>query len=119
MSKSSKDSFRKLCLKRLKFFSKNAKILNNKLICSQILNIIELHNAKKILLYIPLSTEVDVRPLIKELKKRKNIEVYVPYMKDLSFVPVKYRLPLKIKRFGIKEPNFSSFKNNKIQLTSI
>lgn len=119
MSKSTKDSFRKLCLNRLKFFSKKAKIKKDKEICLKILQIIELHNAKKILLYIPLSTEVDVRSLITKLKKRKNIEVYVPFMKGMSFVPVKYRLPLKVKKFGIKEPNYSRFRDNNIKLDAI
>jgi len=119
MSLNTKDSFRKLCLNRLKFFSKITKIKRDKTICSQILDIIELHDAKKILLYIPLSIEVDVRPLIQELRKRKDIEVYVPFMKGKSFVPVKYRLPLKKGRFGIKEPNFSTFRGDKILLDAI
>ena len=116
MSNSFKDSFRKLCLSRLKFFSKVAKIKKDKEICQKILQIIQLHNAKKILLYIPLSNEVDIGPLIKKLRKKRDIEIYVPYMKGLSFVPVKYRLPLKVKKFGIKEPNFSYYKVNNLQL---
>ena len=109
-----KDNFRKLCLSRLQFFSKVAKITKDKVICLKILNIIDLYRPKNILVYIPLKIEVDIRPLIKQLKKRKDVEVYVPYMKGKSFVPVKYRLPLKKRRFGIKEPNFSTFKNNDI-----
>lgn len=107
MSFEIKDDFRKTCLKRLQFFSKIGKIKKDKIICSKILNIIDLHKPKKILFYIPLSTEVDVLPLISDLRKRKDIEVYVPFMQGDSFVPVKYRLPLKLKKFGIKEPNFS------------
>jgi len=109
MSFGDKDDFRKLCLKRLRFFSKIGKIKKDKFICLKILNIIDLLKPKKVLLYIPLSTEVDVRGLINVLRKNKNIEVYVPFMKGDSFVPVKYRLPLKEKKFGIKEPNFSSY----------
>jgi len=109
-----KDNFRKLCLSRLQFFSKVAKITKDKVICLKILNIIDLYKPKNILVYIPLKIEVDIRPLIKQLKKRQNIEVYVPYMKGKSFVPVKYRLPLKKKKFGIREPNFSTFRNNDI-----
>ena len=40
-------------------------------------------------------------------------------MKGDSFVPVKYRLPLKIKRFGIKEPNFSSLKKIKLDMVVV
>jgi len=110
MSKSTKEDFRKYCLKRLQFFSKKARIKKDKNICSSILNIISFYNPRTILLYIPLSMEVDVQPLINILRKRRDIEVYVPYMQGKTFVPVKYRLPLKKARFGIKEPNYSNFK---------
>ena len=116
MSLINKANFRKLALKKLRFFSSFAKIKKNKNICLKIIKIIDLHRPKKILLYIPLDIEVDVMPIIKELRKRKNIEVYVPFMKGKSFVPVKFRLPLNVKKFGIKEPNFSSFRNNDIKL---
>jgi len=119
MSLTNKNDFRKLCLKKLQFFSKIAKIKKDKTICSKIINIIKKYKPKKVLLYIPLKTEVDVMPIINRLRKEKNIEVYVPYMKGKSFVPVKYRLPLKKKRFSIKEPNFSPYKNNKIDLDLI
>ncbi len=114
MSKISKDNFRKLCLSKLRFFSKNTKIKRDRTICSKIKNIIELYKPKKILLYIPLKNEVDIRPIINEFRKQKDIEIYVPYMKGKSFVPVKYRLPLEKKRFNIKEPNYSTFRGNNI-----
>lgn len=116
MSLINKANFRKIALKRLRFLSNFAKIKKNKYICSQIIKIINLHKPKKILLYIPLDLEVDVMPIINTLRKRKNIEVYVPFMKGQSFVPVKFRLPLKVKKFGVKEPPFSTFRNNNIKL---
>ena len=119
MSKTQKDNFRKLCLCKLRFFSNHTKLKRDKVICSNIIDIINIHKPKKILLYIPLKMEVDVRPIINRLRKQKNIEVYVPYMKDKSFVAVKYRLPLQKKRFNIKEPNFSSFMDNNIDLDLI
>ena len=119
MSLNNKDDFRKLSLKKLHFFSNFAKIKKNKDICKKIINIIDLHKPKKIMLYIPLKIEVDVRVIIEKLRKRKNIEVYVPYMRGKSFVAVKYRLPLKKKKFGIKEPNFSRYRENKIDLDMI
>ncbi|MEA3498773.1 MAG: 5-formyltetrahydrofolate cyclo-ligase [Campylobacterota bacterium] len=119
MSKTNKDNFRKLCLSKLQFISKNTKITRDRAICSKIIDIIKIYKPKKVLLYIPLKTEVDVRPIINRLRKEKNIEVYVPYMKGKSFVPVKYRLPLTKKRFNIKEPNFSRYKNNNIDLDLI
>lgn len=119
MSKSAKEDFRKYCLNRLQFFSKKAKIKKNKYICSMILSIINLYNPRTILLYIPLSMEVDVLPLINILRKRRNIEVYVPYMHGNTFIPVKYRLPLKKARFGIKQPMNSPFRSGKVKLDMV
>jgi len=119
MSKIQKDSFRKLCLCKLRFTSKNTKFKRDKTICSSIIDVINIHKPKKILLYIPMKMEVDIRPIINRLRKQKNIEVYVPYMVGKSFVPVKYRLPLYRKKFNIKEPNFSTFRENNIDLDLI
>lgn len=119
MSLNTKENFRKLFIKKLKFFSKNAKIKKDKLICSKILKIIDLHKAKNILLYVPLSSEVDLLPLINLLRKRKDTQVLVPYMKGDSFIPVKFRLPLKSKRFGIKEPAYSYCFKKKIDLVVV
>jgi len=40
-------------------------------------------------------------------------------MEGNSFSLVKYRLPLKIKKFGVKEPNNSNNYNNKIDLAIV
>jgi len=109
-----KGDFRRLCLDRLLFFSRFAKIKKDKIICKKLLDIINLHKPKKILLYIPLKTEVDIKPLIDILRKREGIEVYVPYMSGESFIPVKYRLPLKKGKFNIKQPRYSRFLKNEI-----
>lgn len=119
MSLNTKENFRKLFIDKLKFFSKRSKIRKDKYICTKILEIIDLHEAKNILLYIPLSAEVDVKPLIQVLRKRKDTKVYVPYMKGDSFIPVEFRYPLKIKRFGIKEPPYSTCYKNKIDLAVV
>jgi len=119
MSKSTKEDFRKYCLKRLQFFSKNARIKKDKYIVSRILSIIKFYNPRTILLYIPLSMEVNVQPLINILRKRDNIEVYVPYMQGKTFVPVKYRLPLKKARFGIKQPINSYYRKGKVKLDMV
>jgi 5-formyltetrahydrofolate cyclo-ligase len=50
--------------------------------------------------------EVVIRPLIAEFRRR-GVEGYVPLMEGASFRPVKYRLPLRRKRFGIYEPKYS------------
>jgi len=119
MSLNTKENFRKLFIDKLKFFSKRSKIKKDKYICTKILQIIDLHKAKNILLYIPLSAEVDVKPLIKLLRKRKDTKIYVPYMKDDSFIPVEFRYPLKVKRFGIKESPYSTCYKKKIDLAIV
>jgi len=113
----SKKRFRSYCLNKLKFYSRVSNIKKDKEICSTILHIINLHKPKKILVYIPLKIEVNMNYLIKYLRRFTNIDVYVPYMKDDSFVAAKYRLPLKRKKFGIKEPNISfSYKKNEFDM---
>lgn len=114
-----KEAFRKHCLNELKISSSIGKIKKNKTICLDILNIINIHKPKNILFYIPLGMEVDVRPVINILRKRDDITVYVPFMKGKSFVPVKYRLPLKKAKFGIKQTSFSRFRNNNIPLDMV
>ena len=112
-----KNEFRSHCLKRLKFYSRVNNIKTDKIICSAILDIINLHKPKKILVYIPLGIEVNINYLIKYLRRFTDIEIFVPYMKGESFVAVKYRLPLKRKKFGIKEPNISfSYKPIKLDM---
>ena len=105
-----KYDFRKRCIKKLRFNSKKQKITKDKYICSKIFELILLHKPKVVLAYIPLDMEVNILPLINKLKREKICEVYVPFMVGKTFKAVKYRLPLKRKQFGIREPNNSSFK---------
>lgn len=113
-----KSDFRRSCLKRLEFASRVTKRKKNKIVVDILTKLIDELEPKSILLYLPLETEVDVRPLIKSLRRRKRYSIYVPYMKGDSFVPVKYRLPLYKKRFGIKEPKFSNI-TEKIDLAIV
>ncbi|MBN2825833.1 MAG: 5-formyltetrahydrofolate cyclo-ligase, partial [Campylobacterales bacterium] len=78
----------------------------------------EIGGAKSIMLYIPLSIEVDTLPLIGILRKEKRT-VYVPFMEGKSFRLVKYRLPLEVKKFGIKEPKFSKTYIKKIDVAIV
>ena len=113
-----KGDFRKLCIKRLKFVSRFHKIKNDKKIINNLYELIDNLEAKKVLLYLPLKMEVDILPLIKRLRAEKKVQVYVPYMFEDSFKIVKYRLPLKKKKFGIKEPN-NSFLKPKVDLVVV
>ena len=93
-----KKEFRKICRKMNKF----NRYYYSKIISKELLK--ALKDYKKILMFIPLETEVDIRGVIKELKKEKK-EIFVPFMQDLSFKMVKYSLPLKRKKFSILEPH--------------
>ena len=113
-----KRDFRKSCIKRLRFESHFSKVKKDYIICNKLYELIDSLGAKKILLYLPLRLEVNVMPLIKRLKREKKVEVFVPFMEGDSFKAVKYRLPIKIKKFGIKEPN-NSYLKNKIDLAIV
>ena len=119
MKNDHKNDFRKSCLKRLEFTSLFLKYYKNKIIFKKLNKFTKQSDSKNILLYIPLGIEVDVKPLINSLRKRKDTTVYVPFMQGESFKIVKYRLPLHKKRFGIKEPNNSFFKARKIDLAIV
>lgn len=119
MKNDHKSDFRKSCIKRLENTSLFLKYYKNKIIVRKLENFIKKSDSKNILLYIPLGIEVDVKPLIVSLRKMKNKSVYVPFMQGDTFKAVKYRLPLYKKRFGIKEPNNSFFRPNKIDLAII
>jgi 5-formyltetrahydrofolate cyclo-ligase len=62
--------------------------------------------AESIFLYIPLGIEVDIDPLIRRLR-RQHLSLFVPFMEGESFRLVKYRMPLEMKQYGIKEPRNS------------
>jgi 5-formyltetrahydrofolate cyclo-ligase len=105
-----KSNFRKTSIKKLQFCSKKARIAKDKHICLKILQLILLYKPKKILAFIPLRMEVNIKPLIDYLRRKRICEVYVPFVQGETFKAVKYRLPLRKKKFGIKEPLNSKLK---------
>ncbi|WP_419769522.1 MAG: 5-formyltetrahydrofolate cyclo-ligase [Candidatus Marinarcus sp.] len=113
-----KSDFRKSCICTLRFMSQYTKIRKDKTIVKKLLQVINELNARKILIYIPMDMEVNVLPLINKLRKRRGFEVYVPYMCGDTFKAVKYRLPLEVKKFGIKEPR-NSFVRAKLDLAIV
>ncbi|MCK5855539.1 MAG: 5-formyltetrahydrofolate cyclo-ligase, partial [Sulfurovaceae bacterium] len=62
--------------------------------------------------------EINISDLIKWLRK-ENVTLLVPFMVGKSFRLVKYRLPLKIKKFSVKEPNNSIKIYKKIDLAIV
>lgn len=101
-----KKAFRASCLERLRKASGRGAYVKDKKLLQRVYDEILDTGANNIMLYLPLKTEVDLYPLIKQLRKEGK-RLYVPFMEGKSFRLVKYRLPLEKKRFGIKEPKDS------------
>ncbi len=114
-----KKQFRKHCLERLKKASRYGAYKKDKTIVKFLYEYIVIQNAKQIMLYLPLATEVNLYPLIRRLRREKRT-LYVPFMEGKSFRVVKYRYPLETKRFGIKEPKDSrQFRTHKIDIAIV
>jgi len=113
-----KQTFRKQCLDRLRSKKRGNRYALDKLVVKQLSLLIKYRGAKVIMLYIPLKIEINISSLIIKLRKDKKI-VLVPFMEGKSFSLVKYRLPLKIKKFGVKEPNNSNKYSKKIDLAIV
>jgi 5-formyltetrahydrofolate cyclo-ligase len=114
-----KKQFREYCLKRLKKASGIGRYKKDKEVLERLYRLIIQDNARRIMLYLPLKTEVDLYPLIQRLRKEKR-ELYVPFMEGKSFRVVKYRYPLEKKRFGIKEPKDSKqFRIKKLDIAIV
>jgi 5-formyltetrahydrofolate cyclo-ligase len=114
-----KSFFRKNCIEQLKKIKAKDSYNIDKRIVLNLYRYIKKSKAQNILLYLPLKSEVNVYPLILQLRKEKK-KIYVPFMESKSFRLVKYRLPLKQKQFGIKEPNYSiQYRNKKIDIAIV
>ena len=114
-----KKQFRRHCLEKLKKASGYGAYIKDKKILKLLYDYIVSQDAKQIMLYLPLATEVNLYPLIRRLRREKRT-LYVPFMEGKSFRVVKYRLPLETKRFGIKEPKDSrQFRTKKIDIAIV
>jgi len=114
-----KKQFRKHCLERLNKASKYGAYIKDKRVLKLLYADIVAQDARNIMLYLPLATEVNLYPLIRRLRREKRT-LYVPFMEGNSFRVVKYRFPLETKRFGIKEPKDSKqFRTKKIDIAIV
>jgi len=113
-----KKTFRKNCIELLKHRKNVNRYKHDKLLNEQLYRYIKREKIDKIMLYIPLRIEVNIHTLIVKLRK-ENITLFVPFMEGKSFSLVKYRLPLKIKKFGVKEPKNSNKYKKKIDLAIV
>jgi len=97
----SKDSFRKKCIKEFKLASKKNRYYITKRINQKLLKHLKGVKNRRILFYYPLEFEADIRQSLIFL--RKKCEILLPFMEGTSFKMVRFRLPLKRKKFGILE----------------
>ncbi|MGM0532899.1 MAG: 5-formyltetrahydrofolate cyclo-ligase [Campylobacterota bacterium] len=95
-----KKAFRSKC--RQKLSKVNPRTKGGMKTAKKIKKVIQYHNARVILLYLPMPLEPDMMPLIYSL--RKNRTVLVPKVTGKSFAAVTFSLPLARNRFGIYEP---------------
>jgi len=114
-----KQCFRAGCLKRLRRISSLGVYKKDKQVLRALYGVIQEMNAQQIMLYLPLKSEVNLTPLIKQLRREKRT-LYVPFMEGKSFRVVKYRYPLEKKSFGIKEPkNSKKYRNRKLDVAIV
>jgi len=114
-----KQTFRKTALSRLRGLSWQKRYLIDKRINALLYSMIREQRAKSVMLYVPLEMEVNVMPLIHRLRQ-EGILVLVPFMEGKSFRLVKYRLPLKRKKYGVKEPKISKqFRKKRINIAIV
>ena len=114
-----KEQFRRRALKALRSISPGRARMEDRRLLMKLRRHLAGRNLRRVLFYLPLKMEVDLRPLIDELRRR-GVEVLVPFMEGPSFRPVKYRLPLEKKRFGIYEPkNSRQYRPEKIDVAIV
>ncbi len=106
MDKKDKKAFRTHALKRLRSLTPARERYCDREVRQQLLKRIVDKKVQTVMLYIPLPGEVDLLPLIKTLRRRR-VTVLVPFMEGESFRLVQYRLPLHIRRYGVREPKRS------------
>ena len=113
----SKEHFRTYCLKKLSRSQRFNKIYRDKLVNTQIIDLFKRVQGANILLYWPLDLEVDIRKSLQYIRKRNK--VYLPFMEEISFKMVPFRLPLSRKKFNIYEAGNSLKNINKIDVAII
>ena len=115
----SKNEFRDACRQELKKVVVKNKLKRDILVCKKLLEYVKKIKAKNILLYMPLREEADINKLLKILRKSDKYTIFVPFMEGVSFKMVKFRLPLYIKKFNIREPKNSFALNKRIDLAIV
>ena len=113
-----KKEFRALCIGKLKSSNRVMSYSLDKAVSMKLYSYIKKNRFRVIMLYIPLKIEVNIFSLITQLRK-EGVTLLVPFMEGKSFRLVKYRLPINVKKFGVREPNISNSFNKKIDLAIV
>jgi len=113
-----KSKFRRECIDKLKRGNQVINYRLDKIVTQLLYKYVKKRKYKVIMLYIPLKIEINIGNLITQLRK-EGVTLLVPFMVGKSFRLVKYRLPIKIKKFGVKEPNISNLIYKKIDLAIV
>jgi len=96
-----KQNFRVKSKESLKKLQKNRAYNKDKLFEKNLLWFIERKNPKTILMFLPLSIEPNINGAIRRLRAR-GVVIYVPFIEDISFKIVKYRLPVSRGAYNIQ-----------------
>ena len=110
-----KNNFRETCLKRLK--NNSSKYIKDKLVIASLDKVLLEYKNLNILAFIPLSIEPNIYKWL--LQNRAKHNLYTPFMEDVSFKMVKFRLPLRLKKFNLFEPPNSFSAKSKIDVAIV
>lgn len=84
-----------------------------------LIRVLEQLAPKSILFFYPLKGEPDIRKVIAHFRAKRDTRLYLPFMQDVSFKMVALRLPIFRKKFGVKEPSFSYFNHNRVDVVVV
>ena len=113
-----KAAFRDVCLQKQRSVWKHNRLARDKHLCARLYKTVAEKKKRSILLFWPLESEPDLRPLLQRLR-RKGWNVYLPFMEGASFRMVPFRYPMYRKKFGIYEPGKSHRTINKIDIAVV
>ncbi|WP_345973205.1 5-formyltetrahydrofolate cyclo-ligase [Sulfurimonas diazotrophicus] len=113
-----KAAFRDICLNKQRSVWEHNRLERDKRLCDALYAEVRTSGGKDILLFWPLGSEPDLRPLLHRLR-REGWNVYLPFMVGASFLMVPFRYPMFRKNFGIYEPGFSNRNIKKIDIAVV
>lgn len=113
-----KAEFRYHCLEKQRSVWTHNRLARDKRLCKMLYAELKASRGRDVLLFWPLGSEPDLRPLLHRLR-RERWHVYLPFMLGASFRMVPFRYPMVRKKFGIYEPGYSNRKIKKIDIAVV